>query len=193
MSVHTGNFVIACSCGQVKFEHAIHEDLEESCMVKSYFGKFLPIQLLLRVTNHMLPCVFCNIIAQKDEASIVYQGESVTAFMDIHPVVTGHLLVVPNDHSADLEGLSEHQAGRLFVISRKMAGALRASAVPCDGVNLFLADGRVAGQTVFHVHVHVIPRFQGDGFDPLHPIGIGSRPPRGELDKVAGMIKESFS
>jgi histidine triad (HIT) family protein len=110
------------------------------------------------------PCVFCEIIAGRSESSQVYQDGLVVAFLDIRPLTPGHLLVVPREHAADLDGLDEGLGARVFAVAHRLARALRRSGLPCEGVNMFLADGAAAGQEVFHVHLHVIPRNPGDGF-----------------------------
>ena len=109
-------------------------------------------------------CVFCDIIARRTEASVVQEDEHVVAFMDIEPVTTGHVLVVPRVHVASLEDLDEDVCARVFRAGHRLARALRRSGLPCEGVNMFLADGEAAFQEVFHVHLHVFPRTAGDGF-----------------------------
>ena len=109
-------------------------------------------------------CVFCGIIAGQLPASQVYQDDQTVAFMDVRPLTSGHLLVVPRVHAASLEVLDEDTGTLVFAVAHRLARALRNSAVPCEGVNFFLADGVAAGQEVFHVHLHVIPRTPGDGF-----------------------------
>ena len=109
-------------------------------------------------------CVFCGIIAGEVPASRVYEDDDVVAFMDVRPLTPGHLLVVPRAHAARLEDLDEDLGTRVFAVAHRLARALRSSAVPAEGVNFFLADGVAAGQEVFHVHLHVIPRTPGDGF-----------------------------
>jgi histidine triad (HIT) family protein len=86
----------------------------------------------------------------------------VTAFLDIHPVNPGHTLVIPNVHAASLRDVPDETCGRMFVVGRYIDAALRESGLRSDAVNLYLADGRAAGQVVFHTHLHVIPRFPGD-------------------------------
>ena len=76
----------------------------------------------------------------------------------------------------------------MFQVGQRIAGALRDSGLRCEGVNLFLADGEAAGQDVFHVHLHVIPRYAGDGFGFRFGPRYGHRPPRTELDAIAGRI-----
>jgi histidine triad (HIT) family protein len=109
-------------------------------------------------------CVFCDIVAGRAEASVVHEDEHVVAFMDIEPVTDGHVLIVPRVHAASLEDLDENLGAPMFLAGHRLARALRRSGLPCDGVNLFLADGETAFQEVFHVHLHVVPRTAGDGF-----------------------------
>jgi len=132
-------------------------------------------------------CPFCSIAADEAAASVVYDGPETIAFMDLNPINEGHVLVIPREHSTGLAGLVPATGGRLFAVAQKVAGALRASTVPTDGVNLFLADGEAAGQEVFHVHLHVIPRTEADGVI----IDADQSPAdREELDDVAGTIAE---
>jgi histidine triad (HIT) family protein len=109
-------------------------------------------------------CVFCAIIAGEAPASPVYDDESVLAFMDIAPATRGHLLVVPKAHASYLVDLDPQDGARMFVVAQRLAQALRDSSLLAEGINLFLADGEVAFQEVFHVHLHVLPRTRGDGF-----------------------------
>ncbi len=131
-------------------------------------------------------CVFCAIVAGREPASFVYSDDAIVAFLDIRPVNTGHLLVVPRAHAPSLAELDEPLGTRMFTVAQRLASALRASGLPCQGVNLFLADGEAAGQEVGHVHLHVLPRFAGDGFR------ISARwltPDRADLDHAAGLIR----
>ncbi|WP_067704598.1 HIT family protein [Nocardia jejuensis] len=130
--------------------------------------------------------IFADIVAGRAPASKVYEDEDVLAFMDIRPVTPGHLLVIPKVQARSLAELDPALGGKLFQVGQRLAAALRESEVGCDGVNFFLADGVTAGQEVFHVHLHVIPRTPGDGF------GLRARattPPRADLDYLAGSIR----
>jgi histidine triad (HIT) family protein len=131
-------------------------------------------------------CVFCDIVAGHGPASVVYSDETVLAFLDIRPLATGHLLVIPRAHAPYLADLDPAVGEHMFGVAQQMAAALRRSGLPCQGVNLFLADGEAAFQEVFHVHLHVIPRNRGDGFR-LH--AKWRRPPRAELDSIAGKVR----
>ncbi len=133
-------------------------------------------------------CVFCEIVQGKAPASLVYADDRVAAFMDIQPVNDGHLLVVPRVHAAHLADLAPDTGGHMFRVGRELAAALRASGVRCEGVNLFLADGEAAGQEVSHVHLHVIPRFLGDGFGFRFGPDYELVPGRQTLDQTAAAI-----
>lgn len=111
-----------------------------------------------------MSCVFCRILAGELPGTFVYRDERCAAFMDIKPVTPGHLLVVPLNHAAGLADLDGAAAAHLMQVGHLLTGALRGSGLRCEGVNFFLADGAAAGQEVFHVHLHLFPRFQGDGF-----------------------------
>ncbi len=127
-------------------------------------------------------CVFCKIVEGSSPASIVFQDETCIVFMDIEARNPGHMLVVPKAHSASLSELEPDSGAHLFKVAQQMAKAARRSNVRCEGINLFLADGEVAGQDVFHVHLHVLPRFDGDGFGIK---GSKGEPSREELDDIA--------
>jgi histidine triad (HIT) family protein len=138
----------------------------------------------------MAECLFCRILAGELPASFVYRDEHCAAFMDIQPVNIGHVLIVPVRHGAYLADIDGDTAARLMRVGHAMAAALRASDVPCEGVNFFLADGEAAMQEVFHVHLHVFPRFKGDGFGlKFSPEYYTRRPPRADLDRTAAKLQ----
>lgn len=146
----------------------------------------------------MSGCIFCGILAGELPVSEVYQDEVCSAFMDIQPVNPGHLLVIPRAHAGSLAELEPEIGGHTFQVAQRLAAALRdvasmpGAALRCEGVNLFLADGEVAGQDVFHVHLHVIPRFRRDGFGFRFGPSYGLRPPRVELDRLAARIRKEL-
>ncbi len=133
-------------------------------------------------------CVFCAIIDERAPASVVYEDDDVLAFMDINPVTPGHLLVVPRRHLPALGDLDDALGGHLFNLAKRLAAAIRASDVRSDGINLFYADGKAALQEVFHAHLHVIPRYPGDGF--TIDANWGTNPSHEELDAIVVNIKE---
>ena len=149
------------------------------------------------VPSHLMECVFCRILAGKAEASFLFRDERVAAFMDISPVTPGHLLVIPIRHAVYLSELDPADGARVFDVAQRLAAALRESGrtggLKCEGVNLFLADGEQAGQEIPHVHLHVFPRFSGDGFSLKLPPGYGYHPERSELDRAAAAIRAGLA
>lgn len=140
----------------------------------------------------MRECVFCQIVAGAAPASVVYSDEKVLAFLDVQPVNPGHVLVIPKVHAARLSELEEETGAQIFRVAMRMSKALARSSVWCEGVTLLLADGEAAFQEVPHVHLHVVPRFKGDGFGLKFGPKYGKRPDRKELDAVAGSIREAM-
>jgi len=138
-------------------------------------------------------CIFCKIVRREAPASVIREDTDTLAFMDISPTNPGHVLVIPKAHGAYLEDLPSGASGPVLEAAREVAGALRRSGVRCEAVNLFLADGREAGQEVFHVHLHVIPRYRGDGFG-LVRVGprSGETPSRADLDRIAASIRAAL-
>jgi histidine triad (HIT) family protein len=112
--------------------------------------------------------------------------------MDIQPINPGHALVIPNRHAGSLGEVDEHTAGHLFRLAQRVMVALRSSDLRCEGVNLLLADGAAAGQEVFHTHLHVIPRYPGDGFGFRFGSSYSVKPTRRELDEAAERIRRVF-
>lgn len=133
-------------------------------------------------------CIFCRILRGEAEASIVHREAGCTALMTIEPVTEGHVLVVPDAHHVDIRDLPPETAGNMFRLAQKVARAYDATGIRCEGVNVVMCNGAVAGQTVFHAHIHVNPRFAGDGFSWNLPPGFDDRPGRAQLDDVAGRI-----
>ena len=112
-------------------------------------------------------CIFCAIAAGEAEASLVHEDATVLVFMALHPVVPGHLLVVPREHVVGLEDIDEATSAHVWAVGHEMARALRRSGLRCEGINVFLCDGEAAFQSVFHFHLHVIPRYVGDSWKLL--------------------------
>lgn len=136
-------------------------------------------------------CIFCEIVAGHHIASVVYRDDLVIAFMDRYPVTRGHLLVVPHTHAAGLEELDEATSSHVWTVGHRLARALRRSELPCEGINMLLCDGEAAFQTVFHFHLHVIPRYRGDSWNAVPESGIERE--RDLLYVDAGMIRNSLS
>jgi histidine triad (HIT) family protein len=137
-------------------------------------------------------CIFCDILAGKASAHFVERNQYCAAFMDIHPVNPGHVLVVPVAHSELLAGVDPITLGQMLSLAQRVDSALRSSEIKCEGVNLFLADGRSAGQEVMHVHLHVIPRFRGDGHHMRFSPGYLKHPSQDEIQSCAAQIRQQM-
>ena len=140
----------------------------------------------------MADCIFCKILAGEAEVSLVYRDETCAAFMDIQPINPGHLIEVPVRDAANLSELKEEEGAQMFRLAQRLASALRRCGVRCEGVNFLLADGEAAGQEVFHVHLHVLPRYGNDGFGFKFPAGYRHKPERKELTELAEKIRCAF-
>lgn len=135
-----------------------------------------------------MDCLLCHVVAHTEDASIVYEDSRVTALCDLYPVNPGHLLVVTDSHAAGLDDLDAEDGRQMFAVGQRLAAELRRTDLSVEGINLFLADGEAAFQELFHVHLHVIPRYVGDSF--RLDSGQSTTPtPRHELDAVAGTIR----
>jgi histidine triad (HIT) family protein len=137
----------------------------------------------------MSECVFCNIVAHRADSSIVYEDEVALAFMDLFPLCPGHTLVAPKAHVADLVHCPLDLAGHLFKVSALLGPAI-VEVTQGAGFNVWTANGEAAGQGVFHLHLHVLPRYSKDTFGLRFPKGYPSAAPRPELEVMAAKITE---
>ena len=130
-------------------------------------------------------CIFCKIVAGELPAQIVDEDERTVAFMDINPGTRGHLLVIPREHSRDLTEIDPEDLAAVVSMAQKLA--VRAlERLDADGVNLFNSCGAAAWQTVFHFHVHVIPRYDGD---PLRLPWIPAPGDSAEIEATADTLR----
>ena len=130
-------------------------------------------------------CVFCKILAGEIPSTTVYEDDDFKAILDVNPAARGHVIILPKKHAANIYELPDEDASKVMVVAKKIATAVR-DAFHCDGVNILQNNGEAAGQTVFHLHVHVIPRFEGD------TVNIGWKPgdmPE-DMDVIAKEIKD---
>ena len=137
-------------------------------------------------------CIFCQIVEGGSPASFVYQDDAVVVFMDVQPITHGHMLVVPRVHAVLMHELDEVSAMRTFAVAYKVARMVPAT-LGAGGFNLFVADGTVAFQDVPHFHIHIIPRYENDGFALTFPASYGQPPPREQLDSVAATLRFAVS
>ena len=128
-------------------------------------------------------CLFCGIVAGDVPAQIVDSDEHTVAFMDIRPATPGHALVIPREHSADLMEISDSDLERTIVAARRLARRIDAALDP-DGFNILNSSGAAAWQTVFHFHLHVIPRYADD------PLRLPWVPGPGDPDEIKATGEE---
>ncbi|SCE89782.1 histidine triad (HIT) family protein [Micromonospora coriariae] len=114
-------------------------------------------------------CPFCEIVRRETpDTREVYRDEHVVAFFPVEPATLGHTLVVPRDHIPDVWSLDEEAATRLAHITLRLSHAVKSATEP-EGLNIIQSNGVVATQTVPHLHVHLVPRWSGDGMGPIWP------------------------
>lgn len=134
--------------------------------------------------NDMQDCLFCKIVRKEIPAAVVHENDRVIVFLDIKPVNPGHLLVVPKQHFADYASTSEEALREMAVAAKRMGQAVM-QALGAPGFNLGVNNGRLAGQLVDHVHLHVMPRFENDGYELWHGRAYGE----GEMETVAEKLR----
>ena len=136
----------------------------------------------------MSDCVFCRIVAKQIPATVVHEDEHTLAFMDIGQVNPGHVLVALKAHAENLFALEEAQAAAVFRTVARVARGIRTAFAP-QGLSVYQANGKPAGQTVFHFHIHLVPRHDGDGMNLTWPV---KNPPRGKLEDYAAKIRAAL-
>lgn len=107
-------------------------------------------------------CIFCKIAAGEISSKTIYEDDMFRVILDLNPATKGHGLILPKNHYANLYELPEETAGEVMKLAKKMAGVMT-DKLKCDGFNLVQNNGEQAGQTVFHFHMHLIPRYVNDG------------------------------
>ena len=137
----------------------------------------------------MSDCIFCRIMAKQIPAAVVHEDEHTLTFMDIGQVNPGHVLVAAKVHADNIYALDDVQAAALFRSAARVARAIRSAFSP-EGLSLYQANGAAAGQTVFHFHMHLVPRYADDGMSLTWPV---KNPPREKLEENAAKIREQLA
>lgn len=109
----------------------------------------------------MSDCIFCKIAEGDIPSATIYEDEDFRVILDLGPASKGHALIIPKHHAENIYDLSDETAAKVMVLAKKMAAKLT-EAFQCDGFNILQNNGKIAGQTVFHFHLHLIPRYKGD-------------------------------
>lgn len=134
-------------------------------------------------------CIFCKILADEIPSTVVYEDDLFRAILDVNPAARGHVIILPKNHAANLFELPDEEASKILIVAKKIAKAVKET-YHCDGINILQNNGEASGQTVFHLHVHVIPRFEGD----RDHINIGWKPGETpeDLQAIAEEIKANL-
>lgn len=135
-----------------------------------------------------MSCVFCAVVAGDAPAVRVFEDDEYLAFLDIRPFTRGHTLVIPKQHSVDLTDTPPETLAGMLAVGQRIARASRDSGLHADGNNLVINDGRAAFQSVFHIHLHVVPRRNGDKLSFAKGMVVRRDPDRertGEILRVA--------
>jgi len=129
-------------------------------------------------------CIFCKLANGIFPTRSIYEDEDFNVILDVAPATKGHALILPKHHADNLFELPEETAGKAFVLAKKMSQKMK-TVLNCDGFNVLQNNGTVAGQTVFHFHLHLIPRYKNDGQElRMEP----TSPAAEELDSIKEML-----
>lgn len=133
-------------------------------------------------------CLFCKIANGEIPSTTIFENDAFRVFFDIAPASKGHALIVPKQHYTDIFDMDERTAGKLFSLATVVAKVLKEE-LNCEGMNIVQNNGLIAGQTVFHFHLHLIPRYTGD------TVNIGWQPgeaDQAELEELAKAIRKAI-
>ena len=134
----------------------------------------------------MNDCLFCKIAAKQIPAHLLYEDQHVCAFLDINPRAPGNTVVIPKAHAETLAALPENEASFFFSVVQRLSGEIRRR-MKADGLTIGVNEGKASGQAVDHLHLHIMPRFAGDGGGSVHSVvsNISSE----SLDTIANKLK----
>lgn len=135
----------------------------------------------------MTDCLFCKIASGTIPSEKIYEDEDTFAFLDIHPINRGHTLVVPKEHHANIYEAPEELFAKVMHTVQLLAPRIK-QAVNAEGINIGINNDHAAGQMVFHLHVHIIPRFDNDGYSHWH----GNPYQEGEIGTIRDIIEQEF-
>jgi histidine triad (HIT) family protein len=132
-----------------------------------------------------MDCLFCKIASKEIASSVIYEDDAALAFLDLHPIAPGHALVIPKIHAENILDLPDEEVGNFFKSVKKVTALIKEKLDP-TGFTIGINHGRIGGQAIDHLHVHVIPRFEGDGGGSLH--SVVKNPPKDSLEDIRKKI-----
>jgi len=137
-----------------------------------------------------MDCLFCKIINKEIPAEVIYEDENTIAILDIQPRTTGHTMVLPKFHAENILDLPDDKIEGVFQAVKKVTGLLEKSLKP-DGFTIGINHGKVSGQTIEHLHIHIMPRWFNDNGGSIH--SVVDNPPKEPLEKLAAKIRSTKS
>lgn len=132
-----------------------------------------------------MDCLFCSIAGKEVPSAVIYEDDFALAFLDIHPLSLGHTVVIPKNHAENIISLPKELVGPVFLAVQKTAALLSNALVP-KGFTIGINHGKVSGQTIDHLHIHIIPRYEGDGGKSIH--SVVHNPPMEPLEETRSKI-----
>jgi histidine triad (HIT) family protein len=133
-------------------------------------------------------CIFCKIVKGEIPSSKIYETDTVLVFMDIRPLSAGHTLVIPKEHCVDLFDIPNKLLCDVYSASKMVAAAVKET-TSADGISIIQQNGKAAGQDIFHLHVHIVPRHEGQKLPPFNDLQIA---PREQLEELANKIRQNL-
>ncbi len=133
-------------------------------------------------------CIFCKIVKKQAPASIIYEDETVIVFLDKRPLNEGHTLVIPKKHYVDIFDIPENQLSQVHKVAKQVSVAVK-KATNADGISIIQQNGKAAAQDIFHLHVHVVPRFEGQKLPRFSEL---KEVERAKLDDISKKIKQQL-
>ncbi len=133
-------------------------------------------------------CIFCKIVLKQAPVSIIYEDETILAFLDIRPLNLGHTLVIPKSHYIDIFDIPQNELCNVHKVTKRISPAIKKATI-ADGISIIQQNGKAAGQDIFHLHVHVVPRFNGQKmprFSELREVE------RTKLDEMGQKIRQEL-
>jgi len=134
-----------------------------------------------------MECLFCQIVKGKIPSEVIFENKRVLAFLDVNPCSNGHTVVIPKKHYEKLSQIPDKEVKNLFIVVVKLAGKIQKQ-MKASAFNIGINDGEFAGQVIPHVHVHIIPRYKGDGGGSVHSI-VQGRVNKNKLREIAEKIR----
>ena len=138
-----------------------------------------------------MDCLFCKIAKKEIPSEVIYENEEALSFLDATPFALGHVLVIPKSHAENISSLRDEAVGPVFQAVKKVTGMLKKALEP-EGFTIGINHGRISGQSVPHLHIHVIPRYPGDGGGSIHSV-VENRPKESIKETREKIIKANYA